>query len=336
MTTGDPYVGGMRRKVGWFVMFGLGAIMFILLLETLRTEVFARKFTLYVEPTSASSFYVGQEVKFQGFTIGRVNDIELQKAGQVRVALRLLERYRGMLHRGSQVRLFKPGLFGQETVELTAGDVNATVLKGGEQLPCIEQASLEQLLTEMKPAVANADILLGQLVQLAHWLNDPNSDVRLATANIRAITQGMDRKSVQLAIERVSSTAAQLERLSGQMADNDTGKYLARSLQQATQVMKNIEPLTDELRRQAPATLAQSRALMTRLDALARSMQGIALDMQQLTPEFPGLVQESRKTMQGVYRLSNSVRTSWLVGGKAEPTPTDSGLVAPPAVAVTP
>jgi phospholipid/cholesterol/gamma-HCH transport system substrate-binding protein len=88
----DPYVGNIRHKVGWFVMFGLGAIMVILLVETLRTEVFARKFTLYVQPSSASSFYVGQEVKFQGFTTGRVGDIVLQKQGEVRVSLRLLEQ----------------------------------------------------------------------------------------------------------------------------------------------------------------------------------------------------------------------------------------------------
>jgi phospholipid/cholesterol/gamma-HCH transport system substrate-binding protein len=332
----DPYVGGIRRKVGWFVMFGLGAIMILLLVETLRTEVFARKFTLYVEPTSASSFYVGQEVKFQGFTIGRVDDIELQKTGKVRVALRLLERYRGMLHQGSQARLFKPGLFGQESLELTSGDVRAAVLKGGEQLPCLEQANLEQLLTDMKPAVANADILLGQLVQLARWLNDPNSDIRLATANIRAVTQGMDQKSVQQAVKRVTDAAAQLERLSSQLADNETGKYLAQSLRQTALVMKNIEPLTDELRRQAPETLAQSRALMARLDELTRSMQGIASDMQQLTPELPGLVQESRKAMQEMYRLSNTVRTSWLGGGESEPMPSDNGLVAPPAIAITP
>lgn len=336
MTADDPYVGGIRRKVGWFVIFGLSAIMIVLTVETLRTEVFARKFTLYVEPNSASSFYVGQEVKFQGFTIGRVDDIELQKAGEVRVALRLLARYRGMLHQGSAVHLFKPGFFGQETVELTSGNVHAAMLKGGEVLPCHEQASLEQLLTDMKPAVANADILLGQMVQLAHWLNDPNSDMRLAMANIRTATQGMDQKSIQQAVKRISDAAAQLERLSQQMADNGAGKYLARSLQQTARVMKNIKPLTDELRHQAPKTLAQSRALMARLDELTRSMQGIATDMQQLTPELPGLVQESRKAMQEMYRLSNTVRTSWLVGGKSEASPTGNELVVPPAYAAMP
>ncbi|MDQ6972962.1 MAG: MlaD family protein, partial [Mariprofundaceae bacterium] len=153
--TGYEYVSGVRRQVGWFVMLGLGAIVVLLLVATLRTEVFAGKSTLFVSPPSASAFFIGQEVKFQGFPIGRVDDIELQASGEVRIALRLLERYRGMLHQGSAVRLVKPGLLGQETVELSSGDVQTAILGDGAQVAFIEQATLEQLLMDMKPAVAS-------------------------------------------------------------------------------------------------------------------------------------------------------------------------------------
>ncbi len=241
MTTED-YVAGMRRKVGWFVMLGLGAIVALLLVATLRTEVFARKFTLYVAPPSASAFFVGQEVKFQGFTIGRVDDIELQPKGTVRIALRLLDRYRGMLHQGSAVRLVKPGLLGEETVEVTSGDAHAVMPGDGAMLPFREQATLDQLLMDMKPAVARADTLLGELVRVARWLNDPEGDVRLATANIRAATQGVDQGAIQQTVARVSAAADQFERLSRQLADNKAGEYLASSLQQTAQVLKNIEP----------------------------------------------------------------------------------------------
>lgn len=335
MTT-EHFVAGMRRQVGWFVMIGLGAIVMLLLVATLRTDVFASKFTLYVAPPSASSFFIGQEVKFQGFTIGRVDDIALQASGEVRIALRLLERYRGMLHQGSAVRLVKPGLLGQETVELTAGDVKLAVLADGAQLPYREQATLERLLMDMKPAVANADSLLGELVQLARWLNDPTGDVHVATANIRAATQGVDQGAVQETIARVSKAAAQLEKLSRQLADNKAGEYLASSLQQTALVLKNLEPLSGELRRQAPQALAQSRTLIEQLDALSRSLNSIATDMQQLSPELPGLAQESRDALEEMRKLAASLRTTWLGGGARLPEAVDEGeaseMVAPPSM----
>jgi len=335
MSAGN-YVAGMRRKVGWFVILGLGAIVVLLLVATLRTDVFASKFTLFVAPPSASAFFVGQEVKFQGFTIGRVDDIELQPSGEVRIALRLLDRYRGMLHQGSSVQLVKPGLLGQETVELTSGDVQSAMLSDGSQLPFREQATLEQFLMDMKPAVASADSLLGELVSLARWLNNPQGDVRLATANIRTATQGVDQGAIQQIMARVSEAATQFERLSQQLADNGAGEHLAKSLEQTAQVLKNIAPLTEELRRQAPEALAQSRALVERLDELSNSLNGIASDLQQLTPELPGLAQESRDAMVEMRRLAGAVRNSWLGGGSAEPVPSGSELVAPPATDVVP
>lgn len=335
MTT-EHFVAGMRRQVGWFVIIGLGAIVALLLVATLRTELFARKFTLFVSPPSASAFFIGQEVKFQGFTIGRVDDIELQPSGEVHIALRLLDRYRGMLHQGSAVRLVKPALLGQDIVEVTAGDVQATVLNDGAQLPYREMATLEQLLMDMKPAVANADTLLGELVQLARWLNDPAGDVRLATANIRTATQGVDQGGIQQTIARVSAAAGQLEKLSRQLSDNKAGEYLASTLQQTAQVLKNIEPLSGELSRQAPAALVQSRALVRRLDELSRSMNGIAADMQQLTPELPGLAQESRDALLEMRRLAEALRHTWIGGGGDEVLPAGSsnasGLAVPPAM----
>jgi len=337
--TGHEYVSGVSRQVGWFVMLGLGAIVVLLLVATLRTEVFAGKFTLFVSPPSASAFFIGQEVKFQGFPIGRVDDIELQASGEVRIALRLLERYRGMLHQGSAVRLVKPGLLGQETVELTSGDVQTAMLGDGAQVTFVEQATLEQLLMDMKPAVASADTLLGELVRVARWLNDPKGDIRLATANIRAATQGVDQGAIQQTIGRVSEAATQFERLSRQLADNGAGEHLAHSLQQTAQVLRNIEPLTEELRRQAPQALAQSRALVTRLDELSKSLNGIASDMQQMTPELPGLAQESRNAMLEMRRLASAVRSTWIAGSQSndrEKPAAGGDMVVPPAMPVAP
>jgi len=326
----------MRRQVGWFVMLGMGAVVVLLLLASVRADIFARKFTLYVQPPSAVAFFVGQAVKFQGFTIGRVGNIELQPQGKVRVSLRLLDRYRGMLHQGGVVRLVKPGLLGQETVELSGGDVHSAVLGEGAQLDFREQATLEQLLMGMRPAVANADVLLGELAQAAQWLNNPRGDIRRVTANIRKATEGVNQGAMQHAVTRVSGAAIQFEKLSRQLVDNKAGEHLAHSLQQTAQVLKNIEPLTGELGRQGPATLARSRELVERLDTLTGSLSAIADDMQQVTPELPSLAVESRNAVQEMHRLASAMRDSWLVGGHKQAEPTGNTSVAPPAMVSAP
>ncbi|MDQ6995268.1 MAG: MlaD family protein, partial [Mariprofundaceae bacterium] len=151
-------ISKMKRQVGWFVILGLSALIFVIVMVSVKSNVFANKFTLFVEPPSASTFYEGQPVKFQGFSVGHIDNIELQHEGQVRIRLKLLTRYRHMLHQGAIIHFVKQGLIGEQIVEITAGDVERKPLDDGQLLQYETEASLEQLLVDLKPAVNNANV----------------------------------------------------------------------------------------------------------------------------------------------------------------------------------
>jgi len=252
------YVADMRRQVGWFVIIGMGAILLLLLVITARTDLFSKTFDLYVSPPSASAFFIGQDVKFQGFTIGRVRDIELQPQGRVRVNLHLMERYHGMLHEGATVRLIKKGFIGQQTVEITAGKLQASVVKSKSSVPYQAKASIEQLLLDLKPSVANADTLLNELVTLAKWLNDPNGDVHQATASLRRASEGMDKGAILRTMTVMSNAAKEIQKLTHQLTDNKVAEHLASSLNRTAMILKDIEPLTHTLAHLCHCTLKNS------------------------------------------------------------------------------
>ena len=330
------YVAGMRRQVGWFVIIGIGAVFLLLLVITVRTDVFAKKFDLYVSPPSASAFFVGQEVKFQGFTIGRVRDIELQPRGRVRVNLHLLERYHGMLHEGATARLIKEGFIGQQTVEITAGKPQASVLQNNASIPYQTEASVEQLLLDLKPAVANADTLLNELVKLAQWLNDPNGDVRQATASLRQASEGMEKGALTHTITEVSNTAEEIQKLAHQLTENKAAEHLSASLGQTARILKDIEPLTQQLGKQGPETLARVNVLLGRLDKLTASLGNISSDLEQMTPGLPGLAQESKDTIVEIHHLIKGLRGSWMFSGKQAPARSKDEGVAPPGLDLRP
>lgn len=323
------YVTGMRRQVGWFVIIGIGAVLLLLLIITVRTDVFAKKFDLYVSPLSASAFFIGQEVKFQGFTIGRVRDIELQPHGRVRVNLYLLERYHGMLHEGATARLIKEGFIGQQTVEITAGKVEAPVLRNQSSIPYQTEASVEQLLLDLKPAVANADTLLNELVKLAKWLNDPNGDVRQATASLRQASEGVGKGAIQRTLTVMSNAAEEIQKLTHQLTENKAAEHLSASLKQTAKILKDIEPLTRKLGKQGPEMLSRVNTLLGRLDKLTSSLRNISSDLEELTPELPGLAQESKDTIVEIQQLIKGLRGSWMFSGKHAPARDEDEGVAP-------
>ncbi|MDX8397085.1 MAG: MlaD family protein [Mariprofundaceae bacterium] len=307
-------VTGMKRQVGWFVMLGIGVLLFILLLASMRSNVFAKKFYLFVEPPSASSFYEGQAVKFQGFAIGRIDQIELQHEGQVRVSVKLLERYRHMLHAGAVVRLVKEGLLGEQIVEITAGNVEKTVLQSGETLGYETEASLDQLLTELKPAVGNANILLKEMAELSTWMNNPDSDLRVGLASLRNIAESVQGDSIKLAVQTFTETLSELQSVASDMGEQKIALKLADSLQKASDILSNIEPLSESIGQKGPDTMRHINELLAHVDELSGTLNMVAEDLSEMTPELPSLASESRATLKEMKALLKSLQGSWLLG----------------------
>ncbi len=328
-------VAGIERQVGWFVIAGAGVIVLLLLVVSLRTDVFAKKFSLYFFPDSAASFYIGQPVKFQGFTIGRVGEMELLPSGRVRVTLRVLERYRGMIHEQARARLVKEGLIGEQVVEVSPGDARKPVVRDGAQLEYETEASIEQLLEDIKPAVANANTLLSELAELATWLNDPYGAFRQVTGRLERVTRGLSREKLEGVVADLSDVIARLDAVTREIETQHVGTHLARSLKLANELLSDMQPLARTLGEKGPESFAKIDSLLAHVDALSRSLDIVAADLSELTPELPGLARESRGAIEEIRSLIRGMRESWLFGGGGGEE-RDRETIAPPVLEMQP
>ncbi len=333
MAEQEDFVSSMRRQVGWFVILGVGILLLLLLVVSVRTNVFAKQFYVYFFPPSASSFYEGQPVKFQGFAIGHVDNIELQEQGKVKITLALLERYRRMIHEDSIARVIKEGLIGEQVVEVTAGDTKVPAIQEGKILGYETEASFEQLLADLKPAVGNANVLLKELASLATWMNDPGGDVRIAMAGLKQVTQGVKGEKLEAMIEQFTSTLTHLQKFSEALNQQHVAKELSSSLKLMSNILNDLQPLSQAIGKEGAVTVEHMNALMKNVDQLSNSLNIVASDLSELTPELPGLARESRETIEEIKSLIKALQGSWLVGGESKRKSADEGAAAaPPAL----
>ena len=325
MVERDDFVSSMRRQVGWFVILGVGALLLVLLVASMRSNVFAKKFYLFFSPPSAASFYEGQPVKFQGFGIGHVDQIELQQEGNVRITMELIDRYRNMLHQGAVARVTKEGLIGEQVVEVTAGDEKKPVVNDGDLLGYETEASLDQLLADLKPAVGNANVLLSELASLAKWMNDPDSDVRMAFTGIREVTRGVRG-------ERLEAIFKHLQEFTKELDQQHVALELSQSLKAATKILEDIHPLSEAIGKDGADTAEHVKTLLVNVDALSKALNIVASDLSELTPELPGLARESRETISEIKQLIKNLQGSWLVGGSKSKRDGEEAVAAPPAL----
>jgi phospholipid/cholesterol/gamma-HCH transport system substrate-binding protein len=328
-------VSDIRRQVGWFVIIGIGAIVIILLMVGLRSDVFAKKFHLSFSPPSATAFYVGQPVNFQGFTIGRIGEMSLKDNGQVYISLRLLERYHSMLHQGSNIHLIRDGLIGEQTVEITAGDTSKDIILDGQIIGFKSAPSIEKLLQNINPAVDNANTLLRELVVLARWLNNPKSDIRQVTARMNEVSMDLNRQNVKKMVQSFADVLEDLQSLTATLQEHRIAEQLSTSLQATTQILKDLRPFSEQFAKQGPKSLELMNSLLTHVDKLSKSLDIVASDLSELTPELPGLARESKSTILEMQDLLKQMQGSWLLGN-------DGGMkksadpVAPPVLDLHP
>jgi len=332
MVDSNDFVSGIKRQVGWFVMLGIGALILVVLIVSVRSNVFSKKFYLFVEPPSASSFYEGQSVKFQGFAIGHIDQIELQHEGQVRISLRLLERYRHMIHQGAVIQFTKEGLLGEQVVELTQGEISKPMVESGDVLNYETETSLEQILTDLKPAVGNANVLLRELASLSVWMNDPNSDLRVGMASLRKITDSVNGQSLQVAIQTFTKALEKLDHIANDLDKQKVAEHLADSLAATAEVLENIKPLSKSLGEDAPEMMRRTNELLVHVDKLSAAMNIVASDLSEMTPELPGLARDSRATLKEMQSLMKKLQESWLLGGGSPAKQGAEGLETAPPV----
>jgi len=329
MADQEDFVSSMQRQVGWFVILGIGILLLLLLVVSVRTNVFAKQFYVYFFPPSASSFYEGQPVKFQGFAIGHVDDIELQEQGKVKITLALLDRYRHMIHENAITRVIKEGLIGEQVVEVTAGDLKTPAIREGKVLGYETEASFEQLLADLKPAVGNANVLLKELASLAVWMNDPDGDVRIAMSGLKQIAAGVKG-------EDLGKLVGDLQKFAEALNKRQVAKQLSSSLEGLANIVNDMRPFTEAMGKDGAATVEHMNALLKNVDQLSSSLHIVASDLSELTPELPGLARESRETIEEIKSLIKALQGSWLVGGSKNKQRDSDALTAPPPLDMRP
>jgi len=315
MNQQHDYIQGMQRKVGWFMLLGIGVLLLILLVMGVRSNFFAAKFYVFVQPPTAIAFYEGQVVRFQGFAIGDVDAIALLEQGKVQITLQLLDQYRVMLHEGAMVQLAKEGMIGKQFLRITAGNLEADILQDQMLLDYESEASIEQILEDIKPTIAQAENLLGELTKLTVWLNDPQGDVRLAVHNFSAFSSGLRSDDVLKISQETGRLLKNMRQVVGEAKREHMVTKLSHTLEATTTTLNEIQPFMHDLGQKGGESLEKMDILLLKMQRLTDNLNVVSSDVSELTPELPGLARELRESVSESRLLMRNLRKSWLLGG---------------------
>jgi phospholipid/cholesterol/gamma-HCH transport system substrate-binding protein len=318
----------LERLVGAFV---LGALLLLLVLFVYSREartLFADKFTIIAYMRNAQSITTDTKVQISGIEVGEVRAIDLGSDNLIRVEMRVLEKFHGLVREDSRASLSKLSMIGKATLEVSAGDTAQGLVPDGGIVPVDEPVSIDQIMADVLPALRDAQTTLERM---------------------NALAQAVDPKDVQRAMRSATVTADNLEKLTTMMAQGRGGigqmvadkgveqdlaitiKSLASTLQQTEARMRELAPVFKDLQsmssdarnasKDLPQLMEETHKLVGQLNTTVGTVN---YEMQQL----PDLVLKTRQLMEQTDRTLRALQGTWPISNSVAQPP-DKELVEP-------
>jgi phospholipid/cholesterol/gamma-HCH transport system substrate-binding protein len=255
--------------------------------------------------------YVGMDLTFSGFPVGRVRRIELGEDGKVRIDIDVPTRDARWL-RVSSVFTMERGLVGGTRLRAFTGDLSAPPLPDGTVRAVLRGDATEELprlLSSMKTILANIE-----------QMTAPDSHINASLGNVHTLTERMNgrygalggllggEENARKVIASIDRANALLGSLSGVTARLD------RTLEKTDQRVFGAGGMMDEAQKaavQLNAALGEARESLKKADAVLAEAQKIASNTRVASEDLGVLRAEVEASLRRAGQLIQEINRKW-------------------------
>ncbi len=287
-------------KAALFLLLAVLGMGLAFVWSGVKKGAFTAKSPLYFVADSGQDLSEGMPVKFSGFKIGKLSSLALDEQGHVQVEVGIESKYLGLIRQDAVITLKKEGVIGDGVLEISRGAEGKPVLAAGDKIRFERASGLEQAVIDVKNRI------MPILDDLHQTLHDPDGDVRQTLKNLREFSVEM------------RATRQRLDRVLGSL-DSNLDKQVGPLLESLRISALHAESMTTQLDHDLPALLNKVDSSM---ENLRTSSDTIRDAVQRTAPQLPGMLDETRDTMDKTRRLIgdtqqavDSLSTHWPLNG---------------------
>ncbi len=301
-----------ERLVGVFVLVAV-VLLFVSIAFNKQTErFFAPKFTLHAYITDATGVSTDTPVMVYGLDVGKVTKLSLSEDNRIAVTMEILERFHRLIRTDSTAEISKLSVIGNAAISIKPGSTDKPMLGNDAELPMEQPLSMDQMMTQVSPVLADVKATLAQINALSHSI-DPK-DLNQLMSNLAAVTGNLKIITGQFATSQ-GSTAAAVQNLA------ETLKQTEQRIAELQPLIKNANAASADL----PGLVTQSRKLVTQLNT---TMGTVNYQLQAL----PDMVARTREILDETDSTLQAIQNTWPISSAVakKPTTTVTPVQPPP------
>ena len=259
-----------EKLVGSFVL-GSAALLLILLLSLLRQQnMFENYFEVYGVLKSAEGLAKETAIKISGVEVGHVRGFEITPNNDIKVTLRIFERYHSLLRSDSEIVTggMSATFFGKSNLEITAGSPDKPLVAAETFLKVQQSNSVDDVIAEAKLALDKINTIIDDvyvIIDNVHPESISNTLLSLQQAS----------KNIEQLTVKINSAQGPLNTLIQDPALNKNIQNAGINLQDATQNFESFANKLDYDANQIPLILQKIQAAVDETNTTIEATQRI-------------------------------------------------------------
>jgi phospholipid/cholesterol/gamma-HCH transport system substrate-binding protein len=169
-------------KVGLFVLISISLMVAILVTFAIKTKLFMPKVNVTILTDSGEGISKSMPVKYAGFTISRIYDVELMDDGNVELHTKIPKQYTKWIKEDSVAKLSAQNIIGSSFIVFSGGSAESIEINDGTLFPLAREGGLAALIEQAQPVIEDIKEIVNNVANITQMVEDqkPNFD-RFAT-----------------------------------------------------------------------------------------------------------------------------------------------------------
>jgi phospholipid/cholesterol/gamma-HCH transport system substrate-binding protein len=312
----------MPRKyetiVGIFVLASLAALAVLIFVIAQQEGLWQEKVEYHTVFRNVAGLKKGDEVRLSGVAVGNVDDISINRQGNIIVSFSVEKKYADRIRENSVASIGFKSMLGEKSLDVTAGKPESPAVPADGLVASVEPLDVTELLAKAGPSLESLQTVLGNLATLTASMRNPNSDFYKTLEEVKQIVNKIDQGKGSLGLlindpklyQETTQTMAAIKNIT---RDLEQGKGLLGTLiidqkfkSQTQETMTNLHTTISGLSKTATH-------LEKRLPELTQKSGTFFENLSKAAQGLPGLVTSSENFVSDADNVAKAAQKSWFL-----------------------
>ena len=161
-------------RVGILVAFGCLLLVVLIFFVGRQQNLFSATTSIKTKFNNVSGLQVGNNVRFNGITIGTVSDILLVNDTSVVVQLMIEKDKLPFIRTNSRTTIGTEGLMGDKVVTISSGSEEFPQVKENDYIASLPPIEMDAIMNNLQSTAENAEIISSELAMILFKVNNGN------------------------------------------------------------------------------------------------------------------------------------------------------------------